>query len=474
MGSLVVYYVPPIAPTHSDIMRRFVLVVIFLIPLSCNWSADSTRPKNLVFFIADGCGLATFSLARGYKSEMEDNPVLFLDAYQRGSVITRADSAWVTDSAASATAYACAVKTYIGAIGVDRDTTSVETILEAAERSGFNTGIVTTARITHATPAAFSSHVPLRAMEEEIAAQQIEQGIEVIFGGGRMFYLPSHSGGVRRDSLNLLQHAIDSGYHNVQNRDELLAASELPIIGLFTDSYMAYEIDRDKMTEPSLAEMTRKALELLSDSGEPFFIMIEAGRIDHAAHGNDPAAHLWDTLAYDEAWKVAIDFAMEDGETLVVGTSDHETGGLTLGAPMSGKSGSGYAYDPAQLAGITSSIPEFVSEIPARIESGLVVNKEWLMGELQSRFQLVPDSVEGAINTIVRDWPVVGDSVAARRFHRFLSRETSYPARIGWSTGGHTAVDVPIFAYGPGSELIGGVMDNTEVGLALWEALGLR
>jgi alkaline phosphatase len=405
---------------------------------------------------------------------MEDNPVLFLDAHLKGAVITRADSAWVTDSAASATAYACAIKTYNGAIAVDRDTTAVETILEAAERAGFNTGIVSTATITHATPAAFSSHVPLRAMQAEIATQQIRQGIEVIMGGGRMFYMPLEDGEGRKDSLNVLQEAIDMGYHNVNSRDELLAASELPIIGLFTDGHMAYEIDRDKETEPSIAEMTRKALELLSDSGEPFFIMIEAGRIDHAGHANDPAAHLWDTLAYDEAWKVAIDFAMQDGETLVVGTSDHETGGLSLGAPMTGRTGSGYAYDPTQLAGISSSIPKFVSEITARIESGLIVNREWLMGELQSRFQLVPDSVEGAINTIVSDWPVVGDSVTAIRFHRFLSRETSYPARIGWSTGGHTAVDVPIFAYGPGSELIGGVMDNTEVGLALWEALGIR
>jgi len=455
-------------------MRRLLLVAIFLIPLSCNLSTDSARPKNVVFFISDGCGQATFGLARGYKSVMEDNPVLFLDAHLKGAVITRADSAWVTDSAASATAYACAIKTYNGAIAVDRDTTAVETILEAAERAGFNTGIVSTATITHATPAAFSSHVPLRAMQAEIATQQIRQGIEVIMGGGRMFYMPLEDGEGRKDSLNVLQEAIDMGYHNVNNRDELLAASELPIIGLFTDGHMAYEIDRDKETEPSIAEMTRKALELLSDSGEPFFIMIEAGRIDHAGHANDPAAHLWDTLAYDEAWKVAIDFAMQDGETLVVGTSDHETGGLSLGAPMTGRTGSGYAYDPTQLAGISSSIPKFVSEIPARIESGLIVNREWLMGELQSRFQLIPDSVEGAINTIVSDWPVVGDSVTAIRFHRFLSRETSYPARIGWSTGGHTAVDVPIFAYGPGSELIGGVMDNTEVGLALWEALGIR
>ncbi len=455
-------------------MRRFVLVLIFLTPLSCNWSTDSTRPKNVVFFISDGCGLATYSLARGYKSVMEDTPALFMDAHLKGAVITRADSAWVTDSAASATAYACAIKTYNGAIAVDRDTTSVETVLEAAEKAGFNTGIVSTATITHATPAAFSSHVPLRAMQAEIATQQIHQGIEVIMGGGRMFYMPLEGGAGRKDSLNILQEAIDLGYHDVNNRGELLAASELPIVGLFTDGHMAYEIDRDKEAEPSIAEMTRKALELLSDSGEPFFIMIEAGKIDHAGHGNDPAAHLWDTLAYDEAWKVAIDFAMKDGETLVVGTSDHETGGLTLGAPMTGRIGSGYGYDPTRLAGITSSIPKFISDIPARIESGLVVDKEWLMGELQSRFALIPDSIETAVDNIIRDWPVLGDSVTAIRFHRFLSRETSYPARIGWSTGGHTAVDVPIFAFGPGSELIGGVMDNTEVGLALWEALGLR
>lgn len=455
-------------------MRRLVLVALFLIPLSCNWSADSTRPKNLVFFISDGCGPATFGLARAYKSEMEDNPVLFLDAYQKGSVITRADSAWVTDSAASATAYACAIKTYNGAIAVDRDTTAVETILEAAEKAGFNTGIVSTATITHATPAAFSSHVPVRAMQYEIATQQIRQGIEVIMGGGRMFYMPLEGGAGRKDSLNVLQEAIDMGYHDVNNRDELLEASELPIIGLFTDGQMAYEIDRDKEAEPSIAEMTRKALELLSDSGKPFFIMIEAGRIDHAGHANDPAAHLWDMLAYDEAWKVAIDFAMQDGETLVVGTSDHETGGLALGVPVPGRSALDYQFDPARLAGITSSIPFFTNDILARIASGSPVDRAWLMGELQSRFAIIPDSVETEVDRIFDDWADIGDTLASIRIHRFLSRETSSSARIGWATRGHTAVDVPIFAYGPGSELIGGVMDNTEVGLALWEALGLR
>ena len=455
-------------------MRRLVLVALFLIPLSCNWSADSTRPKNLVFFISDGCGPATFGLARAYKSEMEDNPVLFLDAYQKGSVITRADSAWVTDSAASATAYACAIKTYNGAIAVDRDTTAVETILEAAEKAGFNTGIVSTATITHATPAAFSSHVPVRAMQYEIATQQIRQGIEVIMGGGRMFYMPLEGGAGRKDSLNVLQEAIDMGYHDVNNRDELLEASELPIIGLFTDGQMAYEIDRDKEAEPSIAEMTRKALELLSDSGKPFFIMIEAGRIDHAGHANDPAAHLWDMLAYDEAWKVAIDFAMQDGETLVVGTSDHETGGLALGVPVPGRSALDYQFDPARLAGITSSIPFFTNDILARIAGGSSVDRAWFMGELRSRFAIIPDSVETEVDRIFDDWADIGDTLASIRIHRFLSRETSSSARIGWSTWGHTAVDVPIFAYGPGSELIGGVMDNTEVGLALREALGLR
>ncbi|HAY37351.1 MAG TPA: hypothetical protein DCY57_10350, partial [Bacteroidetes bacterium] len=299
-------------PFKRIMIKRSVPILFAFLTLSCSSlplagteGSDALKPQNVVFFVADGCGPASFSLARDYQRVSGNGDTLFLDAFERGSVMTYSGNHRITDSAASATAYSCAIKTYNGAIGVDMDRQPVETILEAAEKAGYNTGLISTARITHATPAAFSSHVVDRSMEAQIADQQLEKGIELIMGGGTMYYLPKEAGGGRTDGKNLLDAAVSAGYTSVSNRNEMLAADTLPLIGLFTAGHMAYEIDRDTAEEPSIAEMTTKALELLDNAEKPFFIMIEAGRIDHAGHENDTAAHLHDILAYDEAMRAA-------------------------------------------------------------------------------------------------------------------------------------------------------------------------
>lgn len=458
-------------------MKKLALFLTVLLVASCTSVPAEVRiaqeqPQSVIFFIADGCGPASFSLAREYQRSMAQSPSLNLDAYEQGSTITFAEGSRVTDSAASATAYACGIKTLNGRIAMTPEEQSVETILEKAEAAGFNTGIVSTARITHATPASFSSHVPSRNMETEIAEQQLTKDIEIIMGGGRQFYTSTEAGGARTDGRDLIAEAEAAGYHRADNRDELLAADQLPLIALFTHSHMAYELDRDEQAEPSLADMTRKALELLEEADEPFFIMIEAGRIDHAGHGNDAAAHMWDVIAYDEAWQVAIDFARSEGNTLVLGTSDHETGGLTLGAEVQGMGGSGYAYDPTQLQPISSSIEYFTEQLAARMDAGQADNA-WVAQQLQADLNIDVSTIAGELQSIM----AVADtnrSIAGRQLQQLLSHATSDPARVGWSTGGHTAVNVPIFAYGPGSARFRGTLDNTELGLRLREVLGLR
>lgn len=458
-------------------MMRLLSLALALVLSSCATLPADVRiaqeqPRNVVFFISDGCGPASFGLAREYQRSLDGVPNLHLDRFEQGSTITFAEGSRVTDSASSATAYACAIKTLNGRIAMTADRQSVETILEKAEAAGFNTGVVSTARITHATPAAFSSHVESRNMEAEIAEQQLTKGMEIIMGGGRNFYTGTEAGGARVDGRDLITEAEAAGYNRADDREQLMQAAALPLIALFTSSHMAYEIDRDEEKEPSLAEMTTKSLELLSDAGKPFFIMIEAGRIDHAGHGNDPAAHLWDVMAYDAAWKAAIDFAEADGNTLVLGTSDHETGGLTLGAEVDGVNGSGYAYDPTALEPVTASIEHFRNELAARLESG-DVSGAWLVEQLRSGFNVEASSVADDLDRII----AVADTnraLAGWQLQQLLSRETSNIARVGWSTGGHTAVNVPIFAYGPGSAHFRGTLDNTEVGARLQQAMGLR
>lgn len=468
----------PIAPYPIPTpMQRLSVLFIALVLTSCASTPsamqhEADQPQNVIFFISDGCGPASFGLAREYQRSMDGIPNLQLDPYEQGSTITFAEGSRVTDSAASATAYACAIKTLNGRIAMTADRQSVETILEKAEKAGYNTGVISTARITHATPAAFSSHVESRNMEAEIAEQQMAKGMEIVMGGGTQFYTPTEQGGARTDGRNLIVEAQDLGYHRVDDRSQLLNADALPLIGLFTRSHMAYEIDRDRDAEPSLAEMTTKALELLSADGKPFFIMIEAGRIDHAGHGNDPAAHLWDVMAYDAAWKVAVDFAALDGETLVLGTSDHETGGLTLGAEYGGNGGSGYAYDPTKLAAVSSSIEAFGNRARAAYADGSF-DADWVRQHLESSFNVDMSAHADRFNGIL----AVADTNAALAvsgMQRLLVDVTSDSARVGWSTGGHTAVNVPIFGYGPGAEHFKGTLDNTEIGARLQEVLGLK
>ena len=461
-------------------MNRLLAAILFLFSsVSCNslqsgghLASSGKLPQNVIFFISDGCGPASFGLAREFQKSIGGEPTLFLDTYNKGSVATFSANAKITDSAASATAYACAIKTYNGAIGMDINRQPVETVLEAAEKAGYQTALISTARITHATPASFSSHVVDRNMEAEIGSQQIVKGIEILMGGGRSFFLPTEQGGLRKDGRNLFDEAGKLGYQQASTTAELMAATQLPLLALFTPGYMAYEIDRDPKKEPSLAEMTVKALELLSTSDKPFFIMIEAGRIDHAGHSNDTAAHIHDVLAYDDAMRAAVEFAKKDKKTLVMGTSDHETGGLSLGAQWGPLSG--YTYDPLRLQHVNSSIEKFLAD--AAFTKGATDQdaSNWIEQEADKRFGLRSQPFQTAVKKITQYRKVAGDSTAFSHLRIMLVDSTARMARVGWSTSNHTSVDVPVFAYGPGSDLFYGTMDNTAVGTAIFKALGLK
>ncbi|MEX1055735.1 MAG: alkaline phosphatase, partial [Rhodothermales bacterium] len=228
-------------------VRALAAAAILLVNASCGSTSSvvSEGPKNVILFIADGAGPAQITMGRDYVKAMQGVIELSLDAHQTGSVRTSSSDSRVTDSAAGATAYSVGVKTYNGAIAVDRMKRPVTTVLEVAEGRGMATGMVATSRITHATPASFSSHVPDRGMESEIAAQQIVQGIEVIVGGGADYFLPAGEGGLREDGRNLLDEASDLDYDVVRDLTSFRSAGDVPVLALFSGSHMAYEVDRD-------------------------------------------------------------------------------------------------------------------------------------------------------------------------------------------------------------------------------------
>lgn len=314
-----------------------------------NPSSKPSGKRNLIFMVSDGMGPTSLSMTRSFRqieSGLPFHSVLVLDQHLIGSSRTRSSSSLITDSAAGATAFSCGFKSYNGAISVLPDQTPCGTVLEAAKKAGYMTGLVVTTRITDATPACFAAHVNSRQEEDRIAEQEVGDHplgrvVDLILGGGRCHFLPNTTdGSCRGDDKDIVDLAKKNGFSYIDDRkgfDGLNFGSsvKLPLLGLVANTDIPYEVDRRNVNDvyPSLDEMARTALTALSDatknSDQGFFLMIEGSRIDHAGHGNDPVAQVHEVLAYDKAFASVLDFLEKDEvEGVLVGTSDHETGGL--------------------------------------------------------------------------------------------------------------------------------------------------
>lgn len=283
--------------------------------------------KNIVFLIGDGMGLSQVAAAR-IKSVGADGRLHMERMPVTGLLNTHSADKLITDSGASATALATGYKTNNRMISVSPDGRKLLTILEAAKDIGMATGLVATSTITHATPAAFASQVEERRDEDIIASQMLKNRVNVLLGGGKSFFLPQAvPGSKRRDERNLIEEAKRQGYQFVQTKEELKTAEGNYLLGLFQLGALT-----TNPPEPTLAELTQKAIELLSRDEDGFFVMVEGSQIDWACHDNDPEETIRQTLLFDEAVKVALDFAVKCGHTLVVVTADHECGGMGINA----------------------------------------------------------------------------------------------------------------------------------------------
>jgi alkaline phosphatase len=281
--------------------------------------------KNVIILIGDGMGFAQISAARIRIAGADG--LLHLERMPiAGMVKTHSGNALITDSGAAATALATGHKTNNQMISMTPDGIILETILEAAQQKGMATGLVATSQITHATPAAFGSHVIARSNHTSIASQFLEHKIKVLLGGGKSYFLPKTiPGGKRNDGKNLFDEARSIGYTVVENRTDLLNSNSAYLLGLFADEGLT-----TKSPEPSLLEMTQKALFILKKDKNGFFLMVEGSQIDWESHGNNQGETIRQMLLFDEAVKEVLDFAEKDRQTLVVLTADHETGGMTI------------------------------------------------------------------------------------------------------------------------------------------------
>ncbi|EGV63575.1 hypothetical protein CANTEDRAFT_114492 [Yamadazyma tenuis ATCC 10573] len=410
--------------------------------------------------VTDGMGPASLSLARSFKQFRDDlpiNDILALDRHLIGSSRTRSSSSLVTDSAAGATAFSCGLKSYNGAIGVDPSKNPCGTILEALKLQGYLTGLVVTTRITDATPAAFSSHVDYRFQEDLIAEQQLGEYplgrmVDLIIGGGRCHFLPaSVDGGCRADSRNLIkeytENDIWSYVGNRQQFDELDGGKNvtLPLLGLLATSDIPYDIDRNPKQYPSLAEQVKVALTALSkateDSDKGFFLLIEGSRIDHAGHHNDPSAQVREVLAYDEAYKEVLKFIEDsDVETVAVSTSDHETGGLVTSRQVS-PSYPDYIWYPEVLLNCSHSGEFLTSKIVSftRSNSDAKVVEDFITKEIFQNDMGIQDATAQEVKDVKENLSTPGQLLYV------LNNMISLRSQTGWTTHGHSAVDVNIY-----------------------------
>ncbi|KAI8868881.1 alkaline phosphatase-like protein, partial [Ramicandelaber brevisporus] len=445
--------------------------------------------KNVIFFVSDGFGPASETIARTYISTIKNDTsfVSPLDEILVGSSRTRSTDSLITDSSAGATAFSCALKTYNAAVSVldDKNRTPCGTVLEAAHKKGLKTGLVTTARITHATPAAWNSHVVERDYEALIAQQQIGNNslgrvTDLMFGGGACFYQPkSVKGSCRTDERDLFDEAAKKyGWHVKNDRkgfDSIKATdpSELPVISLLTPSHMSYDIDRNPAKEPSLKEMTEKAVTLLHEatknSDKGFFIMVEGARIDMAAHDNDAAAHVRDVLAYWDAIAWAKSFVSKHGDdTVMISVSDHETGGATLGRQVT-KEYPAYVFHPTKMQNVTNST-ESLSKAILKLNYTTDADgprQKFLRETVLPKSLGLSDFTEADVQRIalINDTTLLKDD---------LGNQTAWRMQMGWTTHGHSGVDVNLYAYGRHSHLLRGNHENTDIGKFLVEYLDLN
>jgi alkaline phosphatase len=464
-----------------------------------------TKAKNVILIVGDGMGISTVTAARILEGQVdkrdgESNRLSFETFPHFALSVTASANQQTSDSAPTATAMVSGIKANDGAISVNQTLSrneidasviaaaSVKTILEQAEERGMSTGVVTTARVTHATPAANFAHTPNRDWEadahlpegatvKDIARQLLEfpygNGLEVVLGGGRRHFSaeteadPEYAGrtGVRRDGRNLhkewvSQYPKAAYVWDKKGFDGINPRTTKHLLGLFEPSHMRYEADRaeDIAGEPSLTEMTTKAIQILETNKKGFYLMIEAGRIDHAHHAGNAYRALTDAIALSEAVKAAV--ALTDPrETLIVVTADHShvftiAGYPDRGNPILGKTA---------IDGVVTKDSLGLPYTTLSYANGPGFTGGLSRSEFNGTTELaVPAKYEG---TAVRPDLTAVDTTAPAYMQE---------ATVPMSSETHAGEDVGIYALGPNAHLFRGVQEQHVIYHIMADALGLN
>ncbi|MGM9935915.1 MAG: alkaline phosphatase, partial [Candidatus Ornithomonoglobus sp.] len=324
----------------------------------------------------------------------------------------------------------------------------IATVLEAAHLAGKSTGLVVTSPIMHATPASFSAHTDSRTLYSKIAKQQIYSGIDVMLGGGS-FYLRDG----RDDGRNLISDAEKLGFTYVTDRNALLGTTANKVLGTFASLDMNYDFDRSE-SEPTLEEMTVKAIELLNRNENGFFLLVEGSKIDYASHAHDPVGVVSESMSYDKAFRAAVEFAKSDGNTIVISCADHGNGGMSIGVGQSGYAQTNISsyLDPLKRASRTGA--GLYSEFDSSRSN---------VREVVAQYYGITDLTDEEVRKIESTNEVMA-AVGAMMSKR---------ANIGWIANGHTGEDVPLSIYAPEGYGLHGIVDNTDISHLMQTFLGV-
>lgn len=451
---------------------------------------SNVKAKYVFYFIGDGLGTSQRQISEYYSKEItgDHHHKLVMNTFPNSAInTTHSLDTLITDSAAAGTALATGQKTNNGVISKDPQGHNLVTIMELAEKEGIATGIATTTRVTHATPAVFISHNESRSNENDIAYDMLDSGVDYIVGGGLRHFLPegwvdrSLDGfgnkikSKRKDDLNIFSEFQKKGYKvrygldgSEQFSKEVFEKDD-KYMNLFTYSHLPYSLDdiyNEKYDTPTLAEMTAKGIELLSQNDKGFFFMIEGGRIDHACHPNDTKAAIMDTLAFDDAIAEAYKFyEKHKDETLIIVVGDHETGGLGLGINTN------YFLNLSALDSVQSSLEE--------LDGVYDGNREAYMAYVANSFGLTSLTKEElALLEKGMDYADEGSYTYSNKYKYdeaalAVTHIVSQRAGVYWTSYAHTATQIPLSAIGIGASSYNGFLDNTDIAKITAELLGL-
>ncbi len=457
-------------------MKRFGTLLYLFLAASLIFAQEVRPVKNVIMMIPDGTSVGVYSAARWFKyyNGMEDK--LNIDPYFTGTVTTFSSNAPIGDSAPTGSCYATGVLQQTGNVAIhpevsDNDLFPVDasrtyqpaaTILEASKiEKKKAVGLVVTCEFPHATPADFSAHHYNRGNYKALAPQMAYQNIDVVFAGGNS---------ILTDDIK--KHFVNNGTTLIQNDKEALLNynGNGKVWALFGEQGLPYNIDRNPDKVPSLAEMTEKALEILSKNENGFFMMVEGSQVDWAAHANDAATMIDEYLAFDEAVGKAMAFAEKDGNTVVVVAADHGNSGISIGSRDCP------GYDKLSIEQLFGTVSKY--QLSANgLESILVNTKPEGIKAVFKQYTDI-DITDEELETLLASknykeadyMKVASSNNLAHNIVNILNSRTCF----GFTTGGHTGEEVLLASYHPQGDVLKGHVKNTGLNQYLQKVTGLE